>query len=139
MHRYIIKTASAKMPNSCWGTYRRVAVLEVDGGVREPRIIREGKGVRIIRTWEKLSVGKTERCAYQRALAEAAETKQLLEQRVEEWVVEGKNCVGAAEEWAQEVCGDASSYRTEAEALEAAEHLRQEWPDGEFRVRREVP
>jgi hypothetical protein len=32
MDRYIIMTASAKMPSSCKGTYRRVAVVELEPG-----------------------------------------------------------------------------------------------------------
>jgi hypothetical protein len=78
MSRYIVKTAAAQMPQSCWGTYRRVAVMEVVGP--EPRMISENaKGViRIVKTWEKRNVGKTKKSAYERALAEAHElVKQL--------------------------------------------------------------
>jgi len=69
---YIIMTASAHMPNSCWGIYRRVALVEVEKGV-EPKMISErARGVvRIVRTWENLNVGTTDKCAYRRALAEA--------------------------------------------------------------------
>jgi hypothetical protein len=61
------------MPNSCWGTYRRVALLEVEDGVdRVAMISWRARGVIcIVRTWEKLNVGITERCAFNRALAEA--------------------------------------------------------------------
>ena len=34
MSNYIVKTAAAAMPNSCWGVYRRVAVLEVQDGTQ---------------------------------------------------------------------------------------------------------
>jgi len=69
---YTIMTASAKMPASCWGIYKRVALVEVEKGM-EPKMISErAKGlVRIVRTWEKLNVGTTDKCAYRRALTEA--------------------------------------------------------------------
>ena len=35
---FIVKTAAACMPASCWGQYRRVAVLEVEVGT-EPKMI----------------------------------------------------------------------------------------------------
>ena len=77
MSKFIVVSSSAKMPSSCWGRYRRVAVLEINdecpaGG---PRMISErARGVvQIVRTWEKCSVGKAQvRCAYTRAMAEAA-------------------------------------------------------------------
>lgn len=76
---YIVMTAAAAMPSSCWGTYRRVAVVELDleacekYNIKEPKMISEhARGIkRIIAVWEKCNVGKTARCAYQRALAEA--------------------------------------------------------------------
>jgi hypothetical protein len=73
MSRYIVKTAAANMPNSCWGTYRRVAVLEVEDGVEDVAMISErARGcIRIVETWERLNVGITDRCAYARALDEA--------------------------------------------------------------------
>jgi hypothetical protein len=36
--RYIVQTAAASMPSSCWGTYRRVAVLEVEDGVERAAV-----------------------------------------------------------------------------------------------------
>lgn len=72
--RYFVKTACAHMPASCWGRYRRVAVLAVEDGCPEPRTIRAGKGVTIIQTWERCNVGKTGmRCAYGRAVTAAEE------------------------------------------------------------------
>lgn len=72
---YVVKTSSAHMPNSCWGTYRRVAVLEVEPGLAadDVRMISErARGVRrIVETWERRNVGKTDRCAYRVAVAEA--------------------------------------------------------------------
>lgn len=73
-------TASANMPNCCWGTYRRVAVVKVDPdklpeGRSYPTMISEhARGVvEVVKMREGLNVGKTERCAYARALKEAKE------------------------------------------------------------------
>ncbi|MCP4307336.1 MAG: hypothetical protein GY788_21190 [bacterium] len=80
MSRYIVLDKSAKMPNSCWGRYRRVAVLEVHddaqleylAGTWNPNISHRSKRVvRVVATWERLNQGTTARCAYQRGLAEA--------------------------------------------------------------------
>ena len=75
MSKFIIKTSAAAMPESCWGRYRRVAVLEVEDGAPTPKMIstRARGVVRIVRVWEDRHVGKTSRCAYDRALAEAEE------------------------------------------------------------------
>ena len=72
---FIVQTAAAPMPNSCWGEYRRVAVLEVDANKNCVSMISErARGVkRIVRTWEKCNVGTTERCAYDRAVKAARE------------------------------------------------------------------
>jgi hypothetical protein len=77
--KYMVMTASTRPSANCWGTYRRVAVVLVDveflreQGRETPAMISEQAAgiVRIIRTWENLNVGKTKRCAYERALAEA--------------------------------------------------------------------
>ena len=73
MSNYIVKTAAANMPNSCWGVYRRVAVLEVQDGVTDVAMISSrARGViNVVATWEKCNVGQTSRCAYRIALAEA--------------------------------------------------------------------
>ncbi len=70
---FIAQTAAARMPDSCWGKYRRVAVLEVDADRLSVSMISErATGChRVVETWERLHVGTTERCAYQVALAEA--------------------------------------------------------------------
>lgn len=70
---FIVRSSVAKMPTSCWGRYMHVAVIEVQAGVKTvPMISTRAKGVvRIVQCWSKLSVGKTARCAYQRALVEA--------------------------------------------------------------------
>lgn len=73
MTHYIVQTASAQMPSSCMGTYRRIGVLEVAEGVTRASMIsdRAKEVVRVVRTWEALNVGTTERCAYRVALREA--------------------------------------------------------------------
>ncbi len=70
---HIVMTASAHMPSSCKGTYRRVAVVEVADPANPPKMISErAKGVvKIVRIWERLNVGKTTKCAYAVAFAEA--------------------------------------------------------------------
>jgi hypothetical protein len=69
---YIVMTAAAKMPQSCWGVYRRVAVVEVEKGARPKMISERAIGVvRVSAIWERLNVGKTERCAYAQALKDA--------------------------------------------------------------------
>lgn len=70
---YIVADAAAQMPQSCWGVYRRVAILEVDQGLESVAMIsfRARGVVRVVRTWERLHVGSTERCAYRLALREA--------------------------------------------------------------------
>ena len=70
---YIVKTSSAHMPQSCWGQYARVAVIEMADGFGAPSMIstRARGVVRVVRTWEDLHVGTTDRCAYARALVQA--------------------------------------------------------------------
>ena len=69
---YVVMSASAQMPSSCWGTYRRVAVVEIERGAVPKMISLRARGVvRVLRTWERLNVGCTSKCAYARALAEA--------------------------------------------------------------------
>lgn len=72
---FVVISSSAKMPSSCWGRYRHVAVLEVRKGwlTSLPREISDrGLGVlRVVRTWDRVHVGKTERDAYTAAYREA--------------------------------------------------------------------
>jgi hypothetical protein len=80
--RFVVITAAAQMPNSCWGVYRRVGVVEVaaDADADRLSIDPRRKGViRVVSTWEKLNVGTTARCAYQRALADARQLVAELE------------------------------------------------------------
>lgn len=72
--KFIVMQAAACMPGNCWGRYRRVAVVEVTDGFkgRPAMISARARGVaRVVALWDKQSVGKTARCAFQRALAEA--------------------------------------------------------------------
>jgi len=85
---FIVQTSAAAMPHSCWGTYRRVAVLEVDPGARPAMISERARGVRrVVAMWEKLNVGKVAlhaglrpvgRCAWSRAMIDAAEMAEEL-------------------------------------------------------------
>lgn len=73
--RFIVMSSTARMPQSCWGSYKRVGVVELEPGfVGTPKMLSErARGVRrVVETWENCFVGKTERCAYERALVEAA-------------------------------------------------------------------
>ena len=75
-----IVDSCAKMPGSCWGRYRRVAVLEVKDGYQAKSIdARPHYVVRVVETWEKLNSGKGVRDAHTRALREAEELKVRLE------------------------------------------------------------
>lgn len=76
MNRFVIMTAQERMPAGCFGEYRKVAVVETDlpPGASPKMISERARGVvRIVREWRKLNVGKTEACAYARALAQAKE------------------------------------------------------------------
>ena len=69
---YIVKHSTARMPGSCKGRYRHVAVMEVDPGTVPSMISPRARGVRrIVQTWDRCNVGLTDRCAFRRALAEA--------------------------------------------------------------------
>ena len=66
---FIVMERTASMPRSCWGTYRRIVVVEVLQGNVPKMISPRARGmVRIIRTWDRCSL--TRRRGY--ATAEAA-------------------------------------------------------------------
>jgi hypothetical protein len=77
----IVMSASCTPAANCWGRYKRVAVVLVDrDALRElgrevPQTIsKNAKGVvRIVKIWENQNVGTTVNCAYQRALIEASD------------------------------------------------------------------
>lgn len=76
MDRYIVMTAAACMPSSCkYGPYRKVAVVERNLDLPLPVQIhpRHKTIKRIVRKWDRLHHGKTERCAYWQAYNEAEE------------------------------------------------------------------
>ena len=82
--KFIVKTAAASMPNSCWGKYGRVAVLEVVADGPPPKIIsaRARGVVRVVRTWERLFWGSSSRCAFERARRAAQELADELNEAV---------------------------------------------------------
>lgn len=86
--RFIVVERAARMPSSCWGRYVRIGVVEVEPGFEgEPKMLSDrARGVkRVVETWERLNVGKTERCAAARARREAeALADQLNSEVVEE-------------------------------------------------------
>ena len=74
--RYVVKTSSASMPQSCWGRYAHVAVLETRPGTTRPPLAitpRDRSVARVVAIWERVNVGTTDRCAYRRALRAAQE------------------------------------------------------------------
>jgi hypothetical protein len=69
---YIVMSSASKMPNSCWGSYRHVAIVLTDGATRPAMISTRARGVRkIVHETAPQHVGSTDRCAYQIALAAA--------------------------------------------------------------------
>ena len=76
---WIVMTASAQMPASCRGNYRKVAMVKLTkagaeahkGGWIPPKIDARHHGVEKIEQCGSHNVGKTERGAYQRILAQA--------------------------------------------------------------------
>lgn len=72
MVEYVVKASAAKMPNTCKGIYKRIGLMKVEKGVTPTMISTHSKGViEVVETWEKLNVGKTEKCAFAKALKEA--------------------------------------------------------------------
>jgi hypothetical protein len=70
----MILTATTSMPLNCWGRYRRLAVVEVEAGFSGvPSMIspRARGVVRVVKTWEKLHYGRTDRDAFSRARRDA--------------------------------------------------------------------
>lgn len=69
---YVVKHSAARMPASCKGRYRHVAVMEVAEGVEPAMISTRARGVlRIVERWDRRFAGTSARCAFRRALAEA--------------------------------------------------------------------
>lgn len=79
MDRFIVMTAQAKMPASCWGRYGKVAVVERSGDLIPRAIHPRHKSVRrIVAVWDRQHVGSTDRCAFARSLAAAEELAEEL-------------------------------------------------------------
>ena len=83
--RYIVMRARAKMPSSMKygsGDYMRVAVVETNG-VDMPKQInpRHKAVVSVVETWERCFAGKSDRCAFRVALAEAEELAEALNRK----------------------------------------------------------
>ena len=79
MSNYIIKVSN----DSChgqYGSYKRIAILEVEDGVTEVSMISErARGViRIVEQWNGLNVGKTDNCAFAKGMEEAEEMLETL-------------------------------------------------------------
>ena len=71
--KFLVMTAAAKVSGAAKkGNYKRIAVVEAEGDTVPAMISERAKGlVRIVQTWERLSVGKTDRCAFAVAMVEA--------------------------------------------------------------------
>lgn len=71
---WILKTSSAKMPSSCRGIYKKLAIMEVEKGYEPPSISLRHKQVKqIFKLWEPLFQGKTEKSEYFRYKKKAEE------------------------------------------------------------------
>jgi len=67
---YVVICSAAKMPNTCWGRYRHIAVMRVQVG-HVAKQIRSCRTYKPVKTYRNLNVGKTARCAYEIALSDA--------------------------------------------------------------------
>jgi hypothetical protein len=55
---FIVMTAASKMPSSCKGRYGRVAVLEVEAGIKPKMISERARGVvRVVALEDKCNIG----------------------------------------------------------------------------------
>lgn len=81
MTKYVVRVSSAHMPNSCWGKYVHVAVMEMMPASPFPRMIsvRARGCVRIVRAWYRCHSGGS-RSAAARAI------KQAKEMVVDHWI-----------------------------------------------------
>ena len=77
--RFMVRVSSAHMPNSCWGRYENIAVLEVTSPIGTDHHIRETSECRIVHFWGKCNVGKTDRCAASKAYTAAVAMRSTLE------------------------------------------------------------
>lgn len=88
MRKFIVMTSSARMPNSCYGVYGNVAVVELSVMGKMPKSIDERhKSIASIPFYRgKLNVGSTEKCAFRRALAQANRIAAELNHKWEEMI-----------------------------------------------------
>jgi len=63
---YVVKSSAARMPASCWGTYRRVAVLEVVRGTTPRMISTRATGVVRVRTQPGVKMSHLDNYNYHR-------------------------------------------------------------------------
>ncbi len=75
--QWTVLTSSAHMPSSCKGNYRNVAVVKLtldyaEAGKRPATISERAEGIVEVIHLGAHHVGTTPRCAYQRALSDAA-------------------------------------------------------------------
>lgn len=78
MITHVVMTSSANMPATCWGRYANVAVVKIDSNNPPKQINPKHKKVLDIRYYEgKLFVGKTNKCAFARALSRANELAKI--------------------------------------------------------------
>jgi tRNA G37 N-methylase Trm5 len=55
---FIVMTAKAKMPSSCWGKYGKIAVVEVAEGKIPKQIHPKHKAIkRIVEVWDRKNIG----------------------------------------------------------------------------------
>jgi len=90
---WIVMTSTAKMPSSCWGTYRRIALVRLTpdyAAVRQrPRMISDrARGVAELKDLGHHHVGKTRRGAYQRELVLAELQAAALNAREGQWLAQ---------------------------------------------------
>jgi hypothetical protein len=70
--RYIVMTASARMPANCRGRYGKVAVVETDQTGTPKMISTHARHcVEVVQIWDRRNIGTTRKCAYCRAIEEA--------------------------------------------------------------------
>lgn len=84
MANYIVQTATANMPGSCWGRYGRVALIEVDSPeIQRVSMIstRARHVIRIVRLWDRVFWGTSNRCAFQQAIMAAEDERRRMEMR----------------------------------------------------------
>jgi hypothetical protein len=97
--RFVVVESSAQMPSSCWGRYSRIGIVEMRRAGNIPAALwTHGRGiVRVVSTWERMHVGKTSRCASERAWAKACALAERLDAEHPERVVE--TCVCGSTRW----------------------------------------